>query len=177
MDMERNANNETAEPLHSREVRRVYLVTYSQANLEIVPSRESFARIVLDAFNNSSVVYWVCSQEPHANGGVHYHMAVKLERRRRWLHVRNYIDREYGIKVNFSGRHENYYTAWAYTTKEDISALQSETTQIWVELALLSPPTHAVRIGQVANQNEKRSVSLMYHNWLWRRESKHVWSC
>ena len=118
--------------LESREVRRVYLITYSRANLELVPSREAFSRIILDAFenanpaSNSSVMQWVCSQEPHANGGVHYHMAVKLDTRRRWLRVRNYIDREYGIKVNFSSRHDNYYTAWQYTTKEDVLPLYSD---------------------------------------------------
>ena len=165
IDIERNANNETAEPLNSRKVRRVYLVTYSQANLEIVPSRESFARIVLDAFNNarqnnnSSVVYWVCSQEPHANGGVHYHMAVKLERRRRWLHVRNYIDREYGIIVNFSGCHENYYTAWAYTTKEDISAVQSENHP---DLGRIGAPitSNACSANRAGSKRKRKALSI-----------------
>ena len=72
------------ESLSSRDVRRVYLITYSQANLEIVPTREGFARIILDAFDNAvpesnaTVIHWVCSQESHADGGLHYHMAVKL---------------------------------------------------------------------------------------------------
>ena len=52
-------------------------------------------------------------------------MAVKLSGRRRWLRVRNYIDQEYGVQVNFSDRHDNYYSAWRYTTKEDSSSLQS----------------------------------------------------
>ena len=119
------------ESLSSRDVRRVYLITYSQANLEIVPTREAFARIILDAFDNAvpesnaTVIHWVCSQESHADGGLHYHMAVKLSGRRRWLPVRNYIDQEYGVQVNFSDRHDNYYSAWTYTTKEDSSSLQS----------------------------------------------------
>ena len=59
------------EGLSSRDVRRVYLITYSQANLEIVPTREAFARIILDAFDNAvpesnaTVIHWVCSQESH----------------------------------------------------------------------------------------------------------------
>ena len=120
---EREVGSGSSEGLNSRDVRRVYLITYSQANLEIVPTREAFARIILDAFENAvpesncTVVHWVCSQEGHVHGGVHYHMAVKLSGRRRWLRVRNYIDQVYGVKVNFSDRHENYYSAWRYTTK------------------------------------------------------------
>ena len=81
---EREVGSGSSEGLNSRDVRRVYLITYSQANLEIVPTREAFARIILDAFENAvpesncAVVHWVCSQEGHVHGGVHYHMAVKL---------------------------------------------------------------------------------------------------
>ena len=119
------------ESLSSRDVRQVYLITYNQANLEIVPTREAFARIILHAFDNAvpesnaTVIHWVCSQESDADGGLHYHMAVKLSGQRRWLCVRNYIDQEYGVKVNFSDRQDNRYSAWRYTTKEDSSSLQS----------------------------------------------------
>ena len=71
------------------------------------------------------MIHWVCSQESHADGGLHYHMAVKLSGRRRWLRVRNYIDQEYSVKVNFSDRRDNYYSAWRYTTKGDSSSVQS----------------------------------------------------
>ena len=40
------------EELNPREVRRVYLITYSQADMDIVPSCETFSRIVLEAFEN-----------------------------------------------------------------------------------------------------------------------------
>ena len=119
----------TSENLSARDVRRVFLIIYSQANSNIVPTCEAFAHIVLDAFENAvpksncTVIHWVCSQESHVAGGVHYHMVVKLSALRRWLRVRNYIDQEYGMKVNFSDRHENHYTAWRYTTKEDSLAV------------------------------------------------------
>ena len=66
-------------------MRSVYLITYSKANAEIIESRESFALVVLDSFQNADptskakVVQWVCSQESHQNGEIHYHMAVKLD--------------------------------------------------------------------------------------------------
>ena len=94
----------------------MYLITYSQADLDIVPTRKEFSRIVLDTFSNANppsrveVVQWVCSQEGHRNGGIHYHMAVKLSARRRWLKGHNYLEERHGVKVNFSDKHCNYYS-------------------------------------------------------------------
>ena len=107
------------------------MITYSQANLELVPTRDEFARIVLDSFANSDpcthseISHWVCSQEQHSSGGVHYHMAVKLTSLRRWVKVRNYLQEQHGVKVNFSNEHCNYYSAWNYTVKEDSCYLKS----------------------------------------------------
>ena len=118
--------------LSRRQVRSVYLITYSRAQAHLIDSRNSFASVVLDAFANADktmsnkVLQWVCSEENHKDGGTHYHMAVKLERNRRWLKVRDYADKTHGIKLNFSSNHANYYSAWKYTTKEDRDYLQSE---------------------------------------------------
>ena len=43
------------------------------------------------------VVQWVVARELHADGGVsesnsHYHMAMKLEKRARWLKVRQFLE-------------------------------------------------------------------------------------
>ena len=163
----------TSESLSARDVRRVYLITYSQANRDIVPTREAFACIVLDAFENAvpksncTVIHWVCSQESHVAGGVHYHMAVKLNARRRWLRVRNYIDQEYGVKVNFSDRHENYYTAWKYTTKEDSLAVHSTNHPDLQNIGapITANASTAFRASQVANgadggKKKKRKKTL-----------------
>ena len=106
--------------LNSCQVRFVYLITYSQANLHSVLTQEEFSRIVLDSFSNADTcshveeVQWACSQEEHRDGGIHYHMAVKLSARCRWLKVRNYLEDRHRVKVNFSDKHCNYY--WCYTT-------------------------------------------------------------
>ena len=82
---------ETVQNVQLKNARLVYLITYSQADLSLVPERESFALLVIHAFENAdpllpcNILQWVCSMEHHGNGGVHYHMAVKLEPRRRWL--------------------------------------------------------------------------------------------
>ena len=118
--------------LNGRRVRSVYLITYSKANVEIIASRDSFAVVVLDSFQNADpasktkVLQWVCSQERHQNGEIHYHVAVKLDRNRRWLTVRNYADKKHGLKLNFSSSHANYFSAWKYTTKDDKEYLESE---------------------------------------------------
>ena len=118
--------------LNGRRVRSVYLITYSKANVDIIASRESFAVVVLDSFQNADptsktkVVQWVCSQECHQNGDIHYHMAVKLDRNRRWLTARNYADKKHGLKLNFSSSHANYFSAWKYTTKDDKQYLESQ---------------------------------------------------
>ena len=52
------------ESLSARDVRRVYLITCSQANRDIVPTCKAFACIVLDAFDNAvpksncTVIHW-----------------------------------------------------------------------------------------------------------------------
>jgi hypothetical protein len=122
----------TRSALNRRQVRSVYLITYSRAVPEIIDSRSSFASIILDAFINADakvsnkVLQWVCSEEMHKDGGTHYHMAIKLERNRQWLKVQDYVDKKHGVKINFSSNHANYYSAWKYPTKEDPEYMQSD---------------------------------------------------
>ena len=82
-------------------VRSVYLITYSQADLEKFPNRSAFAKAVVTSFENGSsnvVEHWCCSQESHANGGQHYHLALKLNRSRRWLQSKRFLEENFGIK-------------------------------------------------------------------------------
>ena len=39
--------------LSSRQVRSVYLIPYSQADVDVVPTREELSRVVLDSFKNA----------------------------------------------------------------------------------------------------------------------------
>lgn len=103
----------------------VYLITYSRAELTKVPERENFAIIICEAFNQcteSTPVHWVVSREEHEAEGtnpLHYHMALRLDKRSRWSRVRQYIAAAYDIQVNFSCNHNTYYTAYNYVTKTD----------------------------------------------------------
>ena len=106
--------------------RSVYLVTYSHADGNW--SRESYADAVVSTFEQADcqAVQWVCSKEDHAEGGHHFHLAIKLNRQKRWLRVRNQIAKSHGINVNFSDGHSQYYDAWQYVTKEDPDFVESE---------------------------------------------------
>ena len=60
--------------LGDRQVRRVYLITYSQANLEEFPNCTVFTEKILEYFTtvkggNNPPVQWACCQEPHKDGG------------------------------------------------------------------------------------------------------------
>ena len=98
---------EESQPLRSRQVQSIYLITHSRANEAIVPNRESFVQLVLDSFENADpltrceIVQWVCSQERHRDGGIHYHMAVKLSAQQRWLKIRNYLDERHCQESEF----------------------------------------------------------------------------
>ena len=75
--------HETAEApeLDERSVRQVYLLTYSQADVSAFPTRRSFAEAVVASFSGTPyrIVQWVCCREKHRNGGLYYHMAIKLD--------------------------------------------------------------------------------------------------
>ena len=66
------------------------------------------------------------SKEDHKDQGHHYHMAIKLNRQKRWLSVRKDLDQKLGVKVHFSDKHSNYYEAWQYVTKHDNNYILSE---------------------------------------------------
>ena len=120
--------------------RKVYLITYSQADVLKIQSRKQFAELVVDQFNlNGNVVQqWVSSAEMHRQIGVHYHLAVKLNAARRFNQIRQNILKEHGINLDFGEWHDNYYSAYTYVTKFDT---HYETSQD--HPALSNPPQTA----------------------------------
>ena len=73
--------------LDKRQIRKVYLVTYSQANTSKFPTKAAFAQAVNKSFHKRSakILQWCCSREYHKKSGVHYHMCLKLSKNQRWL--------------------------------------------------------------------------------------------
>lgn len=103
--------------------RRQYLVTYSQCNLEKFPTRESFGEMVEAEFNVGTslakVSHWACCRETHQDGGSHYHCALKLTSVKKWVSVKERIQKNHNISVHFSDSHDYYLSAYRYLCKED----------------------------------------------------------
>ena len=77
-----NPNNE----IDVRSVRKVYLITYSQADIVCFPKRHSFVEAVLYSFHNTpaKIMHWSCWLEEHPKScGSHFHMAQILGRNQR----------------------------------------------------------------------------------------------
>ena len=124
------------------------MVTYSQADVNKCPSRKSFAEALVRSFTSptTSIVQWCCWKEPHRHGiNVHHHAAIKLNRTRRWLPSKKYLQENYGISVHYSSTHANYYTAWRYVTNQDQEYEESEGHPDLPDYS--GPSTAAVRGG------------------------------
>ena len=96
-------------------MRRTYLITYSRADREPFPTRESFGLAIAEAFDSGTskvkVVDWVSALENHQDGRKCCHVALKLSGPKRWLSVKNVLSTRYDIVVNFSESHNNYYSS------------------------------------------------------------------
>ena len=112
--------------LRARDTRQVYLITYSQADLTKFPSRQDFAEALVLAFSkDNNVIQWCCCLEDRENGGMHYHVAIELERKQRWLKIKKFLLDHFHVSVHFLSAHHNYFSAWEYVTKSDPGYLQS----------------------------------------------------
>ena len=107
--------------LSSQEVRSVYLVTYSQPDMDKFARQEDFASAVVESFSQgcAKVKHWSCCLEEHKDGGLHFHLAIKLYQNQRWISSKTYLIDVHGISVHYSNQHYNYYSAWRYVTKSD----------------------------------------------------------
>ena len=115
---------EESNSLEKRALRKVYLVTYSQADESKCSNRERFGELVIEAFDpkKESTVQpkqWAVSKEPHKQNGFHYHMCVKFNNNKRWNGAKRHLLANYGISVHFSDSHQNYLSAYRYVTKQD----------------------------------------------------------
>ena len=113
--------------MNARNVRQIYLITYSMVDTERFPTRSSFAEAVVQSFADTpaKVLQWCCCLEQHVQSSVHFHMAMELDKDQRWLPSKRYLLERCGISVHFSDTHENYFRAWKYVTKEDRDYIQS----------------------------------------------------
>ena len=74
------------EEINVQSVRKVYFTTYSQADVEWFPTRDSFVQAVLYPFHDSpaNIIQWGCFMEEHSKSSAfHFHMAIKLDKNQR----------------------------------------------------------------------------------------------
>lgn len=126
------SGGESGSGLDPREIRRCYLITYSQVDKSKFPTKESFTEAVVKSFavgkSKAKLVHWVCVREEHAKDGFHYHMAVKFSEGKRWKKAKKHLRTKYQTSINFteSEKYYNYYSAYKYLIKEDPQPLHSE---------------------------------------------------
>ena len=154
------------------EQRLVYLITYNRPDLDKIPT--AFSEVVEQAWTAVTGVklkQWVVALEYHSDASSseawnssHLHMVLELEKRTRWTRVRKFLGNSFGIKVNFSSHH-TYYSAYKYTTKDDVEAVHSN---FHPDLTSAPPPKteQAIHNGNSsgkrknpAKQSQKRGLS------------------
>ena len=93
---------------------RVYLLTYSKANVEKFPSLQSFLSVVTKFFaeTGTEVSHWACCQEHHKNKDIHRHIAVNMTKVRRWKSVKEQFKSKHNINVHFSDKPLGYIAAF-----------------------------------------------------------------
>ena len=110
--------------------RRTYLITYSQADTDVFPTRKGFGEMIERYFNGTGetktkVQYWACCLENHQAEGVHYHVSLKLSHSKKWKKVKEDIHRKEKISVHFSDYHSEYISAYRYVCKNDSDVYHS----------------------------------------------------
>ena len=108
---------------------RCYLITYSQCDKNLFPTRQDFGEACVDAFGGPTKVnQFACAEEVHRTGGTHYHVSLKLVTTSRWLHAKNYLARK-GAVVNFARPPVGgvrYAWIYRYITKYDTNVFHSQ---------------------------------------------------
>ena len=81
--------------------RMVYLITYAQADIVRFPNPLTFANAILQSCNTcfgpDKVEKWVCAKERHADGGMHFHMALIFTTQRRWSQLKATLQSAHNI--------------------------------------------------------------------------------
>ena len=143
--------------------RKQYLVTYSKANLQKFPTRESFGAAVQEEFDAGTsaakVDYWACCLEPHKkSSGYHYHCSIKLTGSKKWVSVKRRLTEKHGIVVHFSAKHDFYLSSYRYVCKEDTNVHHSEEHPAGL-LTADSPRTKSATYASKAASSLRRATA------------------
>ena len=119
------------EEISKKLARRVYLITYSRADLEKFPTRESFGNAVAEVFRGEAgksvafPTHWACCLEKHQDGASHYHVSLALNKPKRWYKSKIRLQEMHCIVVHFSENDGGYHSAYRYVRKNDTDVVLS----------------------------------------------------
>ena len=125
------------EPTLNQKVgKRIYLLTYSQCDLIRFPTRKSFGKFAVRAFEASyarggapskkvSVTHWAVCREPHEKGGYHYHVSLAMDDVKKWKAPWENMSAN-GVKCSISEKHDHYVSMYRYLQKTDENIFHSE---------------------------------------------------
>ena len=102
---------------------KAYVTYQKKKNLETQPDipyylfssrHRQFTQLVCEEFNREDEIVEQCvvSAELHRQKGIHYHLAIKLNKQRRFKQMRQNLKRSYDIDLDFKQWHDNYYAAY-----------------------------------------------------------------
>ena len=143
---------------------RVYLITYSNLNVQKFPTRESFGRACATAFGGNKVLYFACSKEEHQSGQQHYHVSIRLNQSQRWLHAKKYLEANHGIVANFSPSPNGgmYAGAYHYAAKTDTGIFQGNCLEKHPDLANIGKNSSSYTYAANANaayRTKRKSIN------------------
>ena len=132
-DVNENKKQQKQKQRSRGSARSVYLLTYERKNLNLFPTRKKFVDAILEAINWTAINYgkrkwqcpavqwWVCCKKFSC-----YRMALKLTAPIRCNCIQTYLKEKYKIKVVFSSKHYNYYSAHESVCKMNKFVLRSQ---------------------------------------------------
>ena len=103
--------------------KRIYLATYVHADAIRFPTRKSFGKFIVSAFNSGpgkiKATHWAVCVEPHPEtGDFHYHCSMSFPGTIKWKRPWEAMDAN-GVTVDFSDTHDYYISMYRYVTKDD----------------------------------------------------------
>ena len=120
MAEEQSQQNSDMVYLTDNKSQRLYMITYSNINKNIFPTRESFGRACAMAFGGNKVLYFACAEEDHkTSNNKHYHVAIKLNPSQRWKTAKDNLLKNFGVVANFASSPNGGMYAGAYRNAQN----------------------------------------------------------
>lgn len=124
---------------------------------------------IINIVHAPEIAEWVEASSIEAQNSSHFHMALKLEKRTRWMRVCKFLDDTFSIKVNFSSHHNTHYSAYKCSTKDAADIVHSNS---YSDLTCAPPPktenaTHNNKCRRESSGQRKNTAKRGWKCGLW----------